>query len=430
MEANPRVLGALTPRITELNLDYFGQMWPTNASAGSGYGAALNTATAALAAPPPPANAAISPEAPVRAAAAVSEAVGRTAAGAAMRGAYGAVQAAAAVTQGGAGVGRAMVPPPAPAPPTKSAEMRPPPTPSSPPVGMYQQPPSNAAVYGPPVSAGAQGAPAGMRPGPPGGPATGSAPATVTSYVRPSEPFAMPTPPGGYPGILSAAAVQPPPVVPPAPAQLQPMNPPVTSQPAVSEPASSPSPDPVEPSNADGGMGDVHGLSVHNSEDVHQRVDPLPPGRQPHVKVLMTPEQIRIFYENLTENATRVPGPPSYPGEWQVLEDGTRIAYRENSKFGGPTIEIQYPDGEKVDIHLEERPKTPQPQPRKVPVPAPEPAPAPAPSREPTPVEPPAPSIRVPPLITPDQIPPPEQNPGIWAIIGGILLAGGALLLA
>ncbi|WP_158019442.1 hypothetical protein [Mycolicibacter sinensis] len=144
----------------------------------------------------------------------------------------------------------------------------------------------------------------------------------------------------------------------------------------------------------------------------------------------MTPEQIRIFYENLTENATRVPGPPSYPGEWQVLEDGTRIAYRENSKFGGPTIEIQYPDGEKVDIHLEERPKTPQPQPRKVPVPAPEPAPAPAPSREPTPVEPPAPSIRVPPLITPDQIPPPEQNPGIWAIIGGILLAGGALLLA
>jgi hypothetical protein len=32
--------------------------------------------------------------------------------------------------------------------------------------------------------------------------------------------------------------------------------------------------------------------------------------------------------------------------------------------------------------------------------------------------------------IRPDQIPPPEQNPGIWAIIGAIAAIGGLLVLA
>ncbi|ORA77508.1 PPE domain-containing protein [Mycolicibacter kumamotonensis] len=67
VEANPRVLGALSPQIAELNLDYFGHMWPRNASAGSSYGAALNTATTALATPPPPATPAASPAAPAAA---------------------------------------------------------------------------------------------------------------------------------------------------------------------------------------------------------------------------------------------------------------------------------------------------------------------------------------------------------------------------
>ncbi len=31
---NPIVWGALTPRITDLNLEYFGFMWPNNAGAG------------------------------------------------------------------------------------------------------------------------------------------------------------------------------------------------------------------------------------------------------------------------------------------------------------------------------------------------------------------------------------------------------------
>lgn len=448
VEANPRVLGALSPQIAELNLDYFGHMWPRNASAGSSYGAALNTATTALATPPPPATPAASPAAPAAAAAAVTDAAGRTVAGAAMRQAHQAVQAASAVTQYGSTTSPAMVPPPNPQPapsPTKIAELRP--VPASPPTGMYQQPPSNAAVYGPPAPAASPGAPAGMRPGTPGIPTT--PPAGVTSFVRPAEPFAMPAAATAYPGFLSAAALQPQPVVSPPPAPLQPVNPPTTtpsSPPTAVPEASAPPPvaphDPLGP-DADDGDNGVHGLSVNNAKDVHAKVDPLPPGRQPHVKVLKTPEQIRLFYEQLTENATRVPGPPTYPGEWQVLEDGTRIAYRENSKFGGPTIEIQYPDGKNVDIHMEERPKRPQPQPEVVPEPAPEPAPAPTaepapapnptmtPSPEPLPAPPSGPDLHLPSVnIRPDQIPPPEQNPGIWAIIGAIAAIGGLLVLA
>jgi hypothetical protein len=50
---NPAVWGALTPRIAELNVEYFGEHWPHNASAGAAYGAVLAGLTALLAVPPP-----------------------------------------------------------------------------------------------------------------------------------------------------------------------------------------------------------------------------------------------------------------------------------------------------------------------------------------------------------------------------------------
>ncbi|MEB3031297.1 hypothetical protein KV113_06965 [Mycolicibacter sp. MYC340] len=96
--------------------------------------------------------------------------------------------------------------------------------------------------------------------------------------------------------------------------------------------------------------------SIHNSDDVHRKVDPLPPGRHPNVKVLETSEQIRQLYDELTQNATPIP-PGSYPGEWKVLEDGTKIGFRTDSKFGGPTTEVWYPGSkDSVDIHLRDRP--------------------------------------------------------------------------
>jgi PPE family protein len=53
--ANPSVLGALTPAIAALDLQYFGSMWPTNAGSGAGFGALLRSAAVALAAPAMPA---------------------------------------------------------------------------------------------------------------------------------------------------------------------------------------------------------------------------------------------------------------------------------------------------------------------------------------------------------------------------------------
>ena len=52
---NPMVLGALTPRIADLNVEYFGFMWPNNAAAGVRYGAALDGLGAALMMPSLPA---------------------------------------------------------------------------------------------------------------------------------------------------------------------------------------------------------------------------------------------------------------------------------------------------------------------------------------------------------------------------------------
>ncbi|HZE14694.1 MAG TPA: hypothetical protein VE197_02730, partial [Mycobacterium sp.] len=47
---NPWVWGALTPRLIELDTEYFGFMWPNNASAGLSYGAGLDAIGAGLAA--------------------------------------------------------------------------------------------------------------------------------------------------------------------------------------------------------------------------------------------------------------------------------------------------------------------------------------------------------------------------------------------
>lgn len=47
---NPLVWGALTPRLIDLDTEYFGFMWPNNASAGLRYGAGLDALAAALSA--------------------------------------------------------------------------------------------------------------------------------------------------------------------------------------------------------------------------------------------------------------------------------------------------------------------------------------------------------------------------------------------
>ncbi len=103
-------------------------------------------------------------------------------------------------------------------------------------------------------------------------------------------------------------------------------------------------------------------LGVRNAEDVHDVVDPLPPGKQPNVRELPTKVEIIVLYEYLTANG--VPAPPStYPGTERLLEDGTRISIRETSTSQGTTIDIRFPDETTMKVHLPQDGEQPQPAP-------------------------------------------------------------------
>ncbi|MDM4139752.1 MULTISPECIES: PPE family protein [Mycobacterium] len=102
---NPLVLGALTPRITSLELEYFGSMWPNNSAVGASYGTILTALSQSLTIPPPIATMGASPAAPAQAAAAVGESAAEQGAGdgmrAAMQGAQTGTQGAGRAASGG-----------------------------------------------------------------------------------------------------------------------------------------------------------------------------------------------------------------------------------------------------------------------------------------------------------------------------------------
>lgn len=82
---NPLVLGALTPAIVALDIAYFGEFWPQNASTGAVYGATLAALVAALAVPPPMSPPGAAAAAPATGAAAVAQAAGQAVAGEALQ---------------------------------------------------------------------------------------------------------------------------------------------------------------------------------------------------------------------------------------------------------------------------------------------------------------------------------------------------------
>ncbi len=509
---NPIVWGALTPRIADLNLEYFGFMWPNNAAAGVRYGAALDGLGAALMAPSLPAISGGSAAAVAVAAATVAESAAlsgmQAAVGAAGTGISAVASPAAAlpaaalsaVTSSASSVSSAPVSSTPPVQPMATVQHTPsvpaqPLAPAQSSAGMFAPPPS-AAVMPPVVSNPAAESPAAQLLTPRPAPVAPPMPAApgVTSFVPPAQPFSPPPPTAGRaaglgPGMLNASALRGPvstmpltttatstlatatqplayvppepprPPVPPTPPQPPLLNPGDTAhtlnpppQPQQSppphpnppqhpqpqpQPQQVPPPHPAPPDqsiggapnqgvqNLGGGLKDAPGadaLSVHNAQDVHRIVDPLPPGRNPGVKVLPTPDEIWELYKQLTENAGSAP-PSTYPGQQRMLPDGTRIGFRPNSQWGGPTVDIKYPDGTNVGVHLPEPPKAPQPQP----VPAPEPEPAPVPTQSPVPTPAPAEPGNSPVHLPPVQAPPPEEG-GVLAIIGAIVVAIGGLL--
>ncbi|WP_343577792.1 hypothetical protein [Mycobacterium sp.] len=221
---NPWVLGALTPRLIDLDTEYFGFMWPNNASAGLRYGAgldALGAALSSLSALPSLAGGSVA--APALAAADMAGNAGITMASTVMSATEQAATAAISPATSGAAKSRSLVgqaPLSAPDTSTSTSGMSPlaavgsraPVSPVSPQaqppaMGMFLPPSSAAALTASAPSAAMPGSP----PVQPMSPA--AAPPGVTSFAKPAEPFSPPPPSGGKaaglkPGVLNAAALR------------------------------------------------------------------------------------------------------------------------------------------------------------------------------------------------------------------------------
>jgi hypothetical protein len=220
---NPMVWGALTPRIADLNLEYFGFMWPNNSGAGLRYGATLDALGAALSGLSGlPSLAGGSVAAPAMAAADVAGNAGITMASTVMSATE---QAATAVispaTSGGSQASSLVGQEPllAPSTSTSTSGISPlaavqshgsvsPSLPQSQPPAMGMFAPAAAAALTP-------SAPSPAMPASP--PVQTMAPAAapgVTSFAKPAEPFNSPPPPSGgkaaglAPGMLNASALR------------------------------------------------------------------------------------------------------------------------------------------------------------------------------------------------------------------------------
>jgi hypothetical protein len=227
---NPMVWGMLTPRITELNMEYFGFMWPNNAAAGLRYGATLEALGAALMAPSAPAISGGSIAAAAVAAASVAgsaamsgmqAAVGMVGSGAsAVAGPAAALPATAmsAASSPGSSVASARATS-VPAHPLAAVTQSAPPTPaqtlapaqSS--VGMYAPSPNANLMTPPAVPPTTQAPVQPMMPRPTVTPPMSAAPG-VTTFTPPAQPFSPPPRPSGgkavglKPGMLNASALR------------------------------------------------------------------------------------------------------------------------------------------------------------------------------------------------------------------------------
>jgi hypothetical protein len=194
-QINLTVLGALTPRIAALNLEYYGHMWPRNASAGAAYGATLRASAAAMMVPFPPAVAGGSPAAPAAAAAALAENAAVSAAAGTMQASEQAIQAAITPATAATQAGTAAI--------AKAAPMAATQTPTPPVTGVSQPPPGMFASGGQGLAtsqldqaftsrAQTLTPPTGSAPG--SGGVSGYPGGGLTSYVRPTgDGFTPPT---------------------------------------------------------------------------------------------------------------------------------------------------------------------------------------------------------------------------------------------
>ncbi|NUQ79320.1 MAG: hypothetical protein HUU21_37900, partial [Polyangiaceae bacterium] len=84
------------------------------------------------------------------------------------------------------------------------------------------------------------------------------------------------------------------------------------------------------------------------------RVKTLPPGKNPNIYQVKTPEEMTNLFNELSKGGRNVT-PPTYNGSMVELPDGTRLGMRATSASGGPTIDIFPPKGagpKIIKVHL------------------------------------------------------------------------------
>ena len=91
-----------------------------------------------------------------------------------------------------------------------------------------------------------------------------------------------------------------------------------------------------------------------SASDILRVTENLPDGNRSTIKLVQTPEQLSDFFKWASKNGVEVPdGYGANAGTAYVLPDGTRIGMREAAgSTGQPVIDIKYPDGVRVKVHI------------------------------------------------------------------------------
>ena len=93
-------------------------------------------------------------------------------------------------------------------------------------------------------------------------------------------------------------------------------------------------------------------LHAFDADNVRDILRGLSPGRNKGVWTVESTDELDDVFEGMTAGGRRVVG-SSYPGRVVEIADGTRISIRPGSKSGGPTVDIDYPNGGKAKVHVD-----------------------------------------------------------------------------
>jgi len=86
-------------------------------------------------------------------------------------------------------------------------------------------------------------------------------------------------------------------------------------------------------------------------DEAREALRQLQRGKNPPVREVKTPEELKEFWDWLTKGAKDLP--PRGDTARKVLDDGTEVDLRPNSSSGGPTIEVVTPgSGKNPKVHL------------------------------------------------------------------------------